>query len=54
MSVRSLGFLAGAIGSALGVWWWTTQYRGANRQPLSIDDRGVVIFRNTPAAADGA
>jgi hypothetical protein len=53
LSTRTLGILAGVVGSALGAWWWTTQRgsRTSTRVPVSRD-HGTVIFDNTPMAED--
>jgi hypothetical protein len=52
VSNRTLGILATILGSALGAWWVTTQRRSAAMSRQSSRDHGVVIFDNTPTAAD--
>ena len=53
LSTRTLGILAGVVGSALGAWLWTTQ-RGSrtSTQVPAPRDHGTVIFDNTPLAED--
>jgi len=46
MSTRTYGILAGMIGSALGVWWYSR--RLATPTTSRARERGSVIFRNTP------
>jgi hypothetical protein len=41
------GVLAAIAGAAIGAWWWRS--RSATRP--SFDDKGVVIFDNTPVAS---
>lgn len=50
MSRRNLGILMAMVGSALGTWWVVTQRR--SRIATGANDRGTVIFDNTPRAAD--
>ncbi len=50
---RTLGILAGVVGSAIGAWWWTSQR--ASRTPVArvpARERGTVIFDNHTAAGD--
>jgi Na+/glutamate symporter len=47
LSKRTYGILAGVIGSAVGAWWWSRQY-AMSMQAESNNDRGTVIFHNTP------
>jgi hypothetical protein len=46
VSRRTYGILASVVGSALGAWWWTRER--AAQTTAEPDDRGTVIFRNTP------
>jgi hypothetical protein len=50
---RTLGIFA-VVGSALGAWWLTRQRRdaGSRAQGTATEDRGTVIFDNTPTASD--
>ena len=48
MSNRTYGILAGVIGSALGAWWYS--HRRNARVARGTNDRGTVIFDNTPTA----
>jgi hypothetical protein len=50
VSRRNLGILMAMVGSALGTWWVVTQRR--SRIATGANDRGTVIFDNTPRAAD--
>jgi hypothetical protein len=43
-----IGLIA-VMGSALGAWWWTSSHR---RERMLQDERGTVIFHNTPTASD--
>jgi len=49
---RTLGIVAGVVGSALGAWWFTTQRRGRGRASEPARNRGTVIFDNTPVPSD--
>ena len=53
MTKRTLGIFA-VVGSALGAWWLTRQRRGmgSHAQGTSTQERGTVIFDNTPTASD--
>ena len=54
MNRRTLGILAGVVGSALGTWWWARQrMAGHASQHLAARDHGTVIFKNTPTAVEG-
>lgn len=49
---RTMGLLAGVVGSAVGAWWWARQRSMVARRNLTpARERGTVIFDNTPAAA---
>ncbi len=52
MTKRTLGIVAGVVGSALGAWWFTTQRRARGRASGPVRDRGTVIFDNTPVPPD--
>jgi len=55
LSRRTLGILAGMVGSAVGAWWWT-RYRTPQlsaQRPSPGRDHGTVIFDNTPTAVEG-
>jgi len=54
MNNRTLGLLAGVIGSALGAWWYTRRFSTANQNLMAARQRGEVIFDNTPTAAPDA
>jgi hypothetical protein len=55
VTTRTFGFLATAIGSAVGAWWWARQRNAAaNRRLTPQRERGTVIFDNTPAASPEA
>jgi hypothetical protein len=55
LSTRTLGILAGVVGSAIGAWWWTTQRMShASTRLVPARDHGTVIFDNTPTASDSA
>jgi hypothetical protein len=45
MTRSRLGVLFGIAGAALAAWWWTRRDDLARQMS---DDRGEVIFRNTP------
>jgi hypothetical protein len=50
---RTLGIMAGVVGSALGAWWWTTQRRShSDLSKASRRERGTVVFDNTPTPSD--
>jgi hypothetical protein len=55
---RSYGILAGVIGSAVGAWWFARRrqngYRHAVNAAARAQERGTVIFDNTPTASDSA
>jgi hypothetical protein len=46
MTTRTYAFIAGAIGSAITVYWWTRNQAGSTG--LAPRERGTVIFDNTP------
>jgi hypothetical protein len=55
MSRRTLGILAGMVGSAVGAWWWARN-RGAQQSAQQLAparDHGTVILDNTPTAVEG-
>lgn len=52
MTKRTLGIVAGVVGSALGAWWLTAQRRGRGRMSEPSRNRGTVIFDNTPVPTD--
>ena len=46
---RNVGLLMAMVGSALGGWWLMAQQRTrARRATRSADERGRVIYDNTP------
>lgn len=55
MSKRTLGILAGMVGSAVGAWWFARQR--SMRRPLQrltpAREHGEVIFHNTPTVVEG-
>jgi hypothetical protein len=40
------------VGSAVGAWWLVTQQRARAAAAADAQDRGIVIFDNTPRASD--
>jgi hypothetical protein len=54
MNNRTLGLLAGVIGSAVGAWWYTRRFSAQNETLTPPRVRGEVIFDNTPTAAPDA
>ena len=55
MNNRTLGILAGVIGSAVGAWWYTRRFSTAAIETVDAGaQRGEVIFDNTPTAAPDA
>jgi hypothetical protein len=48
VSNRTYGILAGAIGSALGAWWWSRHRNTSSDVTPSV----ILIYDNTPAASD--
>ena len=55
MSRRTLGILAGMVGSAVGAWWWARNRSAQQsaRQMTPARDHGTVIFDNTPTVVEG-
>ena len=52
LNKRTLGILAGVVGSAIGTWWWARQRTASsNARNMAAGDHGTVIYRNTPTAA---
>jgi hypothetical protein len=47
---RTLGLLAGVLGSAVGAWLWARQRSASQRASTPARERGTVIFDNTPTA----
>jgi hypothetical protein len=47
-----MGILAGVVGSAAGAWFWARHRRAAAQAAHEVRERGTVIFRNTPVAAE--
>jgi hypothetical protein len=47
MNTRTYGILAGVIGSAFGVWWYSRRRAVTHKAGRQ---RGVVIYDNTPSA----
>lgn len=55
MNARTVGLLAGVLGSALGAWYWARhRAAGLARRTTPAREQGTVIFDNTPKAADNA
>jgi hypothetical protein len=54
VSKRTLGILAGVVGSVVGSLWYARQRMAARsrRQLTPARDHGTVIFDNTPQAAE--
>jgi hypothetical protein len=45
--------LVAIVGSAIGAWWWSSQRRvRSGSGQFDRDDRGTVIYDNTPTASD--
>jgi hypothetical protein len=44
--------LMAMVGSAVGTWWLVTQQRSRAARIAANNERGTVIFDNTPSAAD--
>jgi hypothetical protein len=44
--------LVAVVGSAVSAWWLAVQQRTRIASAASRDDRGTVIFDNTPRPAD--
>jgi hypothetical protein len=57
LSKRTLGILAGMVGSAVGAWWWTRQRstaaHSAQHRRTAAREHGTVIFHNTPTPVEG-
>lgn len=55
MTKKTLGILAGVVGSAVGAWLLNRQRFSAQRmQRLAAKrDHGTVIFHNTPTPVEG-
>ncbi len=51
MNNRTLGILAGVIGSALGAWWYARRRSTPTQSLTRPRERGEVIFDNTPTVA---
>ena len=51
MTKQTFGILMGAVGSAVGAWWWVRQRSRHSMQLTPARERGTVIFDNTPTAA---
>lgn len=50
---RNVGMLMAIVGSALSAWWAVQQRgRSARRAARQTQDRGMVIFDNTPRASE--
>ena len=49
MTTKTYGLLAGVIG--LGAWWYSRR-RGSSNRTNRIQERGTVIFDNTPTASE--
>jgi len=50
---RALGILTSVVVSGLGAWWLANYRRSrVSSNPTPAQERGEVIFRNTPVAAD--
>ena len=54
MNRRTLGIIAGVIGSAVSTWWFMRQRTAQSnaRQSNAARNRGTVIFHNTPTVVD--
>ena len=54
MNRRTIGILAGVIGSALSALYWARHRAAQHAGGMTpARERGTVIFDNTPAAPDG-
>ena len=55
MNRRTIGLLAGVVSSAMGAWWWARQRaaQASGRRLRAAQNRGTVIFHNTPTAVEG-
>ena len=50
---RKMFGLVAIVGSAIGAWWWSSQRRvRSGSGQFDRDDRGTVIYDNTPTASD--
>jgi hypothetical protein len=52
VSRRTIGILAGVVGSGIAAWWWRTQ-RGSGQTLQPARDRGTVIFDNHAMPSEG-
>ena len=49
MNRKTYGLIVGFVGASLGAWWWRQMLADAQaEQPAAFNERGTVIFDNTP------
>ena len=50
---RTIGILAGVVGTGIAAWWWTTQRASGETMRHAARERGTVIFDNHAIAPEG-